>query len=57
MVTADSHDDVAALIAIIEQAGGKITDWDGNNALPGGRILAAANAALHCQAMAVLGTA
>jgi histidinol phosphatase-like enzyme (inositol monophosphatase family) len=46
--------DVAALIAIIEQAGGRITDWDGNNALPGGRILAAANPNLHGEAMKVL---
>lgn len=46
--------DVAAPIAVIEAAGGIVTDWQGRPAQGGGRVLAAANAALHAQAMAVL---
>lgn len=43
--------DIVALIPIIEGAGGIITTWDGKSAANGGRILAAANKALHAQAM------
>lgn len=46
--------DIAALIPLIENAGGLITGWDGTSAAEGGRILAAANARLHEQAMAAL---
>ncbi|MFT4792733.1 MAG: histidinol phosphatase-like enzyme (inositol monophosphatase family) [Paracoccaceae bacterium] len=46
--------DILALIPIIEGAGGIVTTWDGAPALSGGRILAAANADLHAQAMAAL---
>ncbi|MGO4834279.1 histidinol-phosphatase, partial [Rhizobiaceae sp. 2RAB30] len=46
--------DIVALIPIIEQAGGMITDWDGGPAEQGGRIIAAANAGLHAAAMDVL---
>jgi histidinol phosphatase-like enzyme (inositol monophosphatase family) len=46
--------DVQAPIAVIEAAGGIVTDWQGRPALNGGRILAAANAELHAAALAVL---
>jgi myo-inositol-1(or 4)-monophosphatase len=46
--------DVAALVPIIEAAGGLITTWDGGPALGGGRILAAGDARLHKEAMALL---
>lgn len=39
--------DVAALIPIIEQAGGRITTWDGGAAEGGGRIVAAGDPKLH----------
>jgi myo-inositol-1(or 4)-monophosphatase len=46
--------DIQALIPIVEGAGGIVTDWQGKDAANGGQILAAGNAALHAQAMAVL---
>ena len=46
--------DVQAPIAVIEAAGGIVTDWQGNPAPQGGRILAAANAGIHAEAMALL---
>ena len=46
--------DVQAPIAVIEAAGGIVTDWTGRPAPQGGRILAAANAALHAEALALL---
>ena len=46
--------DIAALIPIIEGAGGIVTTWQGEDAAQGGQILAAANTKLHSQAMAVL---
>lgn len=46
--------DVAALIPIIEGAGGIVTTWDGQDACNGGDILVAGNKALHDQAMALL---
>lgn len=46
--------DIVALVPIIEQAGGVVTDWDGGPAEQGGGIVAAANAALHTQIMGVL---
>lgn len=39
--------DVAALIPIIERAGGRITTWEGESALDGGRVVAAGDPALH----------
>ena len=47
--------DVGGLIAVIEQAGGIITTWDGGRPEQGGRILAAGSRAVHEEAMAVLG--
>jgi histidinol phosphatase-like enzyme (inositol monophosphatase family) len=46
--------DIVALIPIIEQAGGKITDWDGGPAERGGGIVAAANERLHDAALELL---
>jgi myo-inositol-1(or 4)-monophosphatase len=43
--------DIAALIPIIEGAGGVVTTWDGGNALEGGRIVAAGDARLHAAAL------
>ncbi len=46
--------DIAALIPVIEGAGGIVTTWDGSDASDGGDILVAGNKALHEQAMALL---
>lgn len=46
--------DVAALIPIIEGAGGRITTWDNKPALEGGRILATGDARVHKEALALL---
>jgi myo-inositol-1(or 4)-monophosphatase len=46
--------DVAAPIAVIEAAGGLVTDWRGGPAHHGGQILAAANPAVHAAALARL---
>lgn len=46
--------DVAAPIAVIEQAGGIVTDWEGGPATGGGRIIAAGNADIHAAALAIL---
>lgn len=46
--------DVQAPIAVIEAAGGFVTDWQGRRALDGGRILAASSKKLHAEAMALL---
>lgn len=46
--------DIVALIPIIEQAGGVVTDWDGQPAEKGGTIVAAASAKLHEAALAAL---
>ncbi|MFN3971891.1 MAG: inositol monophosphatase family protein [Gemmobacter sp.] len=46
--------DVAAPIAVVEAAGGIVTDWQGRPCHRGGQVLAAANAAIHAEAMALL---
>ena len=46
--------DVQAPIAVIEAAGGVVTDWQGRPCPQGGRVLAAANRAIHAEAMALL---
>jgi histidinol phosphatase-like enzyme (inositol monophosphatase family) len=46
--------DVVALIPLIEQAGGVITDWDGGPAEQGGHVVAAATAELHAQVLEML---
>ena len=46
--------DIHAPIAVIEAAGGIVTDWEGGPAKDGGRIIAAANSVVHAEALAVL---
>ena len=46
--------DIAPLIAIIENAGGVVTTWDGGPAEQGGNCVAAATPELHAAAMKVL---
>lgn len=46
--------DIAALVPIIEGAGGVVSDWEGTPIHAGGRVIAAANAALHDAALSVL---
>ena len=46
--------DIMALIPIIEQAGGKVTTWDGGPAEKAGDIVAAATPELHDAALAML---
>lgn len=48
--------DVAALIPIIEAAGGVVTDWAGRPVRGGGAVVAAANPALHERALQLLRT-
>ncbi|MHA6347147.1 histidinol-phosphatase [Roseivivax sp. CAU 1761] len=47
--------DIHAPIAVIEAAGGIVTDWQGGPAHRGGRVIAAANAGVHRAALALLG--
>ena len=46
--------DVQAPIAVIEAAGGIVTDWHGNPCPNGGQVLAAANRDIHAAALALL---
>jgi len=46
--------DIQAPIAVIEAAGGVVTDWQGGPAQDGGRVLAAANPTLHAAAREIL---
>ncbi|WP_171231200.1 histidinol-phosphatase [Ruegeria sp. HKCCA4812] len=46
--------DIQAPIAVIQAAGGIVTDWQGGPAHHGGRALAAANADLHAAALEIL---
>jgi myo-inositol-1(or 4)-monophosphatase len=46
--------DIVALIPIIEGAGGIITDWSGQPAMRGGRIVAAGDARVHAEALELL---
>ncbi|QDY70250.1 inositol monophosphatase family protein [Qingshengfaniella alkalisoli] len=46
--------DILAPIAVIEAAGGIVTDWQGGSALGGGRVVAAGSAELHAEALAIL---
>ncbi|MBP0481247.1 histidinol-phosphatase [Sagittula salina] len=48
--------DIQAPLAVIEAAGGIVTDWQGGSAHDGGRVLAAANTTLHAQALEILKT-
>ncbi|MEM9250228.1 MAG: histidinol-phosphatase [Pseudomonadota bacterium] len=49
--------DVCAPIAVIEAAGGIVTDWEGGRADGGGRVLAAANPQIHQAALELLNAA
>jgi len=46
--------DVAALIPLVEGAGGVITSWDGGSAQPGKTILASGDRRVHAEAMKLL---
>ena len=46
--------DIHAPICVVQAAGGIVTDWRGNPAHEGGRVLAAANPAIHAAALAIL---
>lgn len=46
--------DVCAPIAVVEAAGGIVTDWRGGPAAAGGRIIAAAGAVQHAAALEIL---
>ena len=46
--------DIAALIPIITGAGGVVTNWEGNPAQSGGRIVAAGDPRVHEAAMKLL---
>ena len=46
--------DIQAPMAVIHAAGGIVTSWDGGDCSAGGRVLAAANPAVHAAALALL---
>ncbi|WP_372574255.1 histidinol-phosphatase [Ruegeria jejuensis] len=46
--------DIQAPIAVIQAAGGVVTDWQGGPAHDGGRVLAAANTQIHAKALEIL---
>ncbi|TYB83128.1 inositol monophosphatase family protein [Maritimibacter fusiformis] len=46
--------DIQGPMAVIEAAGGVVTDWQGGPAHLGGRVIAAANAEVHAAALAIL---
>jgi histidinol phosphatase-like enzyme (inositol monophosphatase family) len=46
--------DVQGPIAVIEAAGGLVTDWQGRPCPAGGQVLAAANREIHAEALALL---
>jgi myo-inositol-1(or 4)-monophosphatase len=46
--------DVAALVPIVERAGGRITSWDGGPASDGGAIVAAGDPRLHDKLVVML---
>ncbi|WP_323786147.1 inositol monophosphatase family protein [Thalassovita sp.] len=49
-----SNYDIQAPIAVIEAAGGIVTDWQGGPAYQGGRVIAAASRQQHKEALAIL---
>jgi histidinol phosphatase-like enzyme (inositol monophosphatase family) len=49
--------DIAALIPIVEGAGGRFTNWRGGPAWAGGQVIAAGDAAVHAAALALLAPA
>ncbi len=46
--------DVQAPIAVIEAAGGVVTDWQGGPVHMGGQVIAAASPELHAQALELI---
>lgn len=46
--------DIQAPIAVIEAAGGIVTDWTGGPAHAGGRAIAAANSEIHAEALRII---
>jgi fructose-1,6-bisphosphatase/inositol monophosphatase family enzyme len=46
--------DIQAPIAVIQASGGIVTDWQGGPAHDGGRAVAAADAQIHAEALAIL---
>ncbi|MEH6675007.1 MULTISPECIES: histidinol-phosphatase [unclassified Sulfitobacter] len=46
--------DIQAPIAVVQAAGGIVTDWDGGPAHNGGRAIAAANSEIHAEALEFL---
>jgi histidinol phosphatase-like enzyme (inositol monophosphatase family) len=48
--------DIQAPIAVVEAAGGLVTDWQGGAAHDGGRVIAAANPMVHAAALEILST-
>jgi histidinol phosphatase-like enzyme (inositol monophosphatase family) len=46
--------DIQAPIAVVQAAGGIVTDWTGGPAHNGGRAIAAANAQIHAEALTIL---
>jgi histidinol phosphatase-like enzyme (inositol monophosphatase family) len=46
--------DIQAPIAVVQAAGGVVTDWEGNPAHNGGRALAAANKEVHACALSLI---
>lgn len=46
--------DIQAPIAVVEAAGGVVTDWEGRPAHNGGRAVAAATPEIHAEALAIL---
>ena len=49
--------DIQAPIAVIQAAGGIVTNWQGGPCAQGGRVLAAANPGVHAEALALLADA
>lgn len=49
--------DVQALIPIVEGAGGLMTDWRGGPAYDGAQVIAAGDARVHAEALAILASA
>ena len=48
--------DIVALIPIVEQAGGRVSQWDGSDAAAGGRIVASGDPKLHETVLEMLGS-
>ncbi|MCX7564791.1 histidinol-phosphatase [Sulfitobacter sp. F26169L] len=46
--------DIQGPLALIQAAGGVVTDWQGGPAHNGGRVIAAANAQIHAEAVEIL---